>query len=176
MTIAISAGHHPSRPGACYKGFCEHPEAVLWATLVVDLLGYQHAVQVPPGTLREKVGFINGLGCEAAVEIHFNSAVDRDGNRVGEGSETLYYPGSARGRELAERLQSAIAPHFPPDRGVKEGWYRMDPSKGPDYFLARTRCPAVILEPEFIHHVERIRSRRDAACAAIAAALLVDER
>jgi N-acetylmuramoyl-L-alanine amidase len=36
------------------------------------------------------------------------------------------------------------------DRGVKEGWYKMDQANGPDYFLSATKCPSVIVEGYFL--------------------------
>lgn len=174
--ICISAGHHPTKPGACFKGFCEHAEALRWASDIVLELGYRKAVLVPPGPLRDKVQFINDHDPVIALEVHFNSAVNARGDHIGEGCETLYYPGSTGGMLVAEEVQNELAVLFPPSRGVKEGWYRMDPSNGPDYFLARTRCPAVIVEPEFIHHVDRISKLQHPAAVSIAKALLVAER
>ena len=40
------------------------------------------------------------------------------------------------------------------NRGAKEGWYRMDPNNGPDAFLAKTKCPAIIVEPFFLDSSE----------------------
>lgn len=169
--IFISAGHHPAKPGACFGNFCEHEEAKVWASLIAHHVGGA-AIVVPTGTLRQKVEFINSrsVADSLAVEVHFNSAT-LDGMHVGKGCETLYYPGSTRGAALAEYLQEAVEPHFPPGRGCKEGWYQMNPAKGPDFFLAHTRCPAVIIEPEFIHRKAVIQDRREAACVDIARAL-----
>lgn len=168
--ILVSAGHRPEARGACYQTFCEWNEAMLWASRIVQILNHE-ALLVPTGHLRQKVEFINARRPAVAIEIHFNSAVDRGGNHIGEGCETLYMPGSARGRALAEHVHAAYAPLFPPDRGIKEGWYRMDPANGPDYFLRATSCPALILEPDFIHRQSDIQGNRVAACEAIAHAL-----
>lgn len=166
--IFISAGHHPSAPGACYGEFCEHWEAVRWADRIVELLDGR-AIRVPDGHLKNKVAFINSHSdATLAVEIHFNAAVDAEGNPIGNGCESLYYPGSERGRLAAETIQMGLARLFPPDRGVKEGWYRMQKRFGPDYFLAWTRCPAVIVEPEFIHHQSLIQDNRELACVTLA--------
>lgn len=175
MRIAISAGHHPAAPGAAYEGFIEHREALVWQREVVRLLGAD-GVAVPPGVLRSKVAWINAHRPALAVEIHFNDAwIDRngDGNRdhdenPGRGSETLHYPGSRAGLRLAQAIQAELAQVFPPDRGAKEGWYRMNPAFGPDYFLARTRCPAVIVEPDFVVNRDRLWDNQAAGCAAIA--------
>jgi N-acetylmuramoyl-L-alanine amidase len=182
--ILISAGHHPSMPGACYGGFCEHGEAVKWADRIVDILGDDKAMAVPVGALRGKIDFINRQRPSIAVEIHFNSAKiwkdkDRDGEidpdelvHIGRGCETLYYPGSNSGKDAAIAVQELIAEIFAPDRGAKEGYYQMNKAKGPDFFLAKTRCTAIIIEPEFIDNKETITGNREAGCIAIAEALL----
>ena len=40
-----------------------------------------------------------------------------------------------------------------------------------DYFLRKTHCPAVIIEPEFIHLWGNIQRNRAAACVGMATAL-----
>lgn len=174
--IFVSAGHHPEKPGACYGHFCEFPETVAWRDRIVELLGDQ-GVKVPRGYLRNKAAFINSRcpdGVGIAAEIHFNAAADADGNNIGRGSETLHFPGSQAGIHVAKEVQrelSALAA-FQPDRGVKEGWYRMDPKYGVDFFLRKIIAPAVIIEPQFIQHVCDIQKGREAGCKAIARALL----
>jgi len=162
--IFISAGHHPGAPGATFERFIEHDEAVIWSGLMNDSLG-ESGTLVPPGTLQSKVDFINSrlLNGDVAIEIHFNAARDKDNLPVGKGCETLYYPGSENGKHLATLCQEALALCFPPSRGVKEGWYRMDPERGADFFLARTKCPAIILEPEFVHRSDLIIENREMA-------------
>ncbi len=181
MLFALSAGHHPKAKGAQYNGFNEHDEAVLWVDELAMQLG-SDALIVPTGLLREKVAFINSHNCDAAIEVHFNSAII-DGKPVGRGCETLYYPKSSKGKHLAQIIQRSIAPMYFPNRGIKEGWYRMDVpgrvdyhgdvegDEKPDYFLAKTKCPAVIIEPDFVHNSGAIRKHRKAACEAIANAL-----
>lgn len=180
-TVFISAGHYPEKPGACFGDFCEFQEAMSWAVVLTDKLLRESitAQLVPTGFLQQKVDFINGGGPLLAVEIHFNSfKVWEDANKdgiitsnelhsAGSGSETLFFPGSMRGRALAESVQRNLAKVFPPNRGIKEGWYKMNKKFGPDYFLERTRCPAVIVEPEFIHKKNLIQSNREAGCQAI---------
>lgn len=172
MTIFVSAGHHAEKQGARHRWFKEYPEALHWQNCLVYHLGTD-AAAVPAGYLAKKVAFINDHGTrrDLAVEVHFNAAVDEDGNPVGRGSETLYHPGSEAGRRAAERVQATLATHFRPDRGVKEGYYQMDPSNGPDYFLARIPMPALILEPGFIHHHEELTELREAACRDLAETL-----
>jgi len=162
--IFISAGHHPGSPGATCDRFIEHDEAMLWAEKMVHDLGDDNGHLVPAGTLQSKVNYINTriMSGDITIEIHFNSAI-ANGKHVGRGCETLYYPGSESGKHIATQCQEALTLVFPPSRGVKEGWYRMDPERGPDFFLARTKCPAVIIEPEFVHHSEKIMENRDMA-------------
>lgn len=169
--IFISAGHYPSAPGAKWERFIEHDEAVIWAEALVEQIST--AMFVPTGVLKSKVDFINEriMNGDIAVEIHFNAARDSNNNPVGKGCETLYYPGSTKGKSLAEVCQAAMASLFPPSRGVKEGWYRMNPDNGPDFFLAKTRCPAVIIEPDFVHRSDLIMDNREQAIVNLANAL-----
>lgn len=170
--IFISAGHYPSAPGAKFERFIEHDEAILWADALCAELNSE-SLRVPSGVLKDKVQFINEriMNNDIAVEIHFNAALDANGVNVGRGCESLYFPGSEKGKVLAETCQAALTDLFPPSRGVKEGWYRMDPSRGPDFFLARTKCIAVILEPEFVHRAEIIQNNRQQAINNLAVVL-----
>jgi N-acetylmuramoyl-L-alanine amidase len=178
--LFISAGHYPARPGAGYNNFYEHDEAVLWSREIFDALTDLSksddpiAFEVPTGVLRDKVSYINhrAQSNSIAIEIHFNAAVDSAGNNIGKGCESLYMPGSELGQKIAKRLNDAIALDFEPNRGIKEGWYRMDKRKGADFFLEKTSCPAVIIEPEFIQHRDRIQHKRRATCKRIAEALI----
>ena len=169
--IFISAGHYPSHPGAKWERFVEHDEASIWAESLSAMI--DNSMLVPTGTLRQKVDFINEriLNGDVAIEIHFNAARDANDNPIGKGCETLYYPGSEAGKHIATLCQEALAPLFPPSRGVKEGWYRMDPNRGPDFFLAKTKCPALILEPEFVHRSGIIYDNREQALIDLAKVL-----
>lgn len=182
--ILLSAGHYPAAPGACFGDFCEHAEAVRWVGQTAVLIRQQMRVDiVPSGALAAKVAHINSYRREPvllACEIHFNS----DPSHQGHGSETLYCPGSAKSRRAAEIVQSALGRVLPPDRGTKEGWYRMDKpghedypgdvdgDEKPDYFLAATNPVALIVEPAFIHDRDLIERMRAEACEALATALL----
>lgn len=183
--ILVSIGHHPYRKGACYKNFCEFDEAKIWQALICHYLG-EHGLGVPTGVLKEKIDFINAQpDATLAVEIHFNAAVkwvDKDGDgvydegedvHVGKGCETLYYPNSEKGKLAAHIVQDKLSTIFEPDRGAKEGWYKMNKANGADMFLKRTKCTSLIIEPEFIHRKELIQKNRHEACVVIANALLV---
>lgn len=187
--IYISAGHHEKAQGAKYSEggdmFTEYQFTTEWADLIVELLS-ESCIRVPNGSLKSKIEFINKTANKGdlAVEIHFNSAKmwkDQNSNgvidddemvHVGRGSETLYYPGSKTGKAAAESIQFAIEQILPPNRGAKEGWYQMNPAKGPDFFLAKSRCTAIIIEPEFIDNIDKIIKNKNAACHVIASTLL----
>lgn len=169
-SVFISAGHYPASPGADDgHGFSEHPEAVEWMNALAVELGAV-SVLVPTGKLPAKIAFINSLvqDGDCAIEIHFNSAEDAQGIHVGAGSETLYCPGSNSGPVLAQAVQTELAKTFPPNRGIKPGWYRMDPRNGPDAFLTDTHCTAIIVEPDFIHRRGIIQSFREEGVRALA--------
>jgi len=183
IMILISAGHHEKSQGASFAGVTEYDLTVKWADRIALLLG-DDAIRVPNGFLRNKIEFINKQNADLAIEIHFNSAkLWKDWNKnghidegemvnVGRGSETLYYPGSVKGKLAAEIMQQAIGHVFKPNRGAKEGYYQMNPAKGADYFLRRTNCTSLIIEPEFIDNQTAINENFDLGCTLIAATLL----
>ena len=185
--IAISGGHWDRARGAKNEtGFSEYPETMEWARLIHDILRKKEVdvVLVPGEPLQTKIDFINeGVRqgeIDLAVEIHFNSS---PGGR-GRGSETLYCPGSVEGERIADLVQGSLGSIMAPNRGVKQGWYRMDRpgivdydgdidgDEHPDAFLYRTRCPAIIIEPEFIQRESVVRDMRTIACEVIADALV----
>lgn len=184
----ISAGHHKKAEGARFGDVTEYQLSTKWADRIAEIMGDQ-CVRVPNGTLKEKVAFINQFDRKSiAIDIHFNSfkmwkdqnanGVVDDGEMVhaGRGSETLYYPSSKTGEKAARIMQGSISQVFKPDRGIKEGYYQMNKSKGVDFFLARTSCTSLIIEPEFIDNLETLDQNMDSCCHAIASALLDIEK
>ena len=151
MKVALSAGHgkrigHAGiivyDPGAVYYGIAEHDVCLGIVNMVFALcnkIPELELIEIPPDTLQEKVSFINAYGAEVAIELHLNSATD---TKV-RGTECLYYPGSAEGFKIALQLSKTISTNInTPNRGIKER---------PDlYFLRKTRCPAVVLEADFL--------------------------
>lgn len=180
--ILVSAGHHNGAKGATYERYTEFDLALPWRNEIVNNLSYNGHI-VPSGLLRDKVKYINERDPALAIEIHFNSAIAR-GKHVGRGCECLYKPEDHRSRHAAQQIQLDLAPYFQPDRGAKEGWYRMDfpgrvdyhgdvdGDEKVDYFLRATKCPAVIVEPEFIHNIDKIHQNMGLACLAISNALI----
>lgn len=180
MKFFISAGHIPTRPGACHDGFCEHDEAVKWVEEIgkhLDDMSMEW-FSVPVGTISHKAEFINARCTreDVALEVHFNSfAAPYNYHKKVEGCETLYYPGSVRGKQAADIIQqSMLASHrMVEDRGVKEGWYQQNKKRGVIYILRKTICTCLIVEPEFIQHKAEIIAMRDEVCEAIAEGLVV---
>ena len=176
MQIITTAGHYSAKPGATHEGFSEWPETAKWAGLIAQNLidlGVK-ATMVAGGNLSGKATTVNNLcssydGDSLFVSVHFNSY---SGEKLVNGSETLYCPGSKKGEKLAKYVQETLADVMGNnDRGIKEGWYQMNKAKGVDYILKHTACPAIIIEPEFIQQRETIEGKREEACMAIAAAL-----
>lgn len=177
ITVALSAGHHPGEKGAEWNGVTEYPLTAEWAREVGNQLLHKtlpdgrlvNVTYAPQTTLPYKVKAINfRTDIKLAVEIHFNS----DPAHKGVGSETLYMPGSAAGLKAARTIQNQLWQVVAPDRGAKPGYYQMNPANQADYFLRATNCPAVIIEPTFIHD-PNIDLIRVPACVAIARGILL---
>lgn len=165
--IIVSAGHYPDKPGVCHDGFCEHDEAARWVDVIcakLDELGVDN-VKCPTGYLKGKIDFINHRNPKLAIEIHF-------GTGAGNGACTLYQPDSKDGKAYAELLQAAMEKTLSKNGdGSMEGWYRMDKTLGVDFFLRKTKCESLILEPEFIENKDVIQSNRIEVCQNLANAI-----
>lgn len=180
--VAVSAGHYAEKQGAVFDGVTEFDETVPWQTELIGMLREKgiETLYVEPQGLTGKVKQINAGNCDLAIEIHFNAG----GLPTTKGCEILFYPGSKAGMEAARRIQLPLAKAMQTkSRGVKPGWYRMDRpgvvdfygdedgDEMPDYFLRATNCTALILEPEFIQHIGRIRELRAAGVFQISKAI-----
>ena len=192
--VAISAGHNPEAKGAKDRDprnrnefITEFDVTVPWQEELVQQLNefvpeseYLHlrTLSVETGKLGYKVDQINKAKCDLAIEIHFNAGAKTNG------VETLFAPDSVGGKEAAKVIHAQYAPVMDnKNRGIKEGWYKMDRpgvvdyegdvdgDEKPDYFLAKTSMPAVILEPEFMFSVQNARDKMEDACAAIVVAI-----
>lgn len=181
MKVGIGIAHYPAAPGACSGDFCEHAESIIWTEMLRhNLVHFGHDCFVANvGRLGRKVYAINEANVDIALEIHFNG-----GGKNTKGSETLYCPGSRRGKKLATGIQKLLSVAMNNrNRGAKEGWYKMDApgvvdyagdvdgDEKLDYFLAHTKAPAVIIEPDFIPQRDNIVSNRVTGVKAILAAL-----
>lgn len=143
--VAVIIGHSPARPGFSIGKHSEYSEMAPVAGLLVRALMYDgiHAYMIGSGGKRQKIDAINRANVDLAIELHLNAG-------GGEGIETLYCPGSTKGKKLAKIIHKSIKDINPRDRGIKAGWYRQDPERGPVYFLSYTNCPAIITETYFL--------------------------
>lgn len=189
--VMLSAGHYPGAHGACWPAdgdgrVCEHELARSWVGQIALMVREQFpVVEVPAVRLEDKIAWLNayrapdGHRVALAAELHFNS----NDQRRGSGAETLYYPGSKRGKAAAEAIQRRLAQLYR-DRGVQEGWYRMDSpgridypgdvagDERVDFFIRGVPFPAVIIEPEFIFNQAVLEATRNDACTLIAQGII----
>lgn len=85
----------------------------------------------------------NAWGADTFVSIHCNSF----GNPQANGTETLFYPGSSKGRLLAHCIQASMIESFnTSDRGIKE---RQDLA-----VLKYTAMPSCLVETAFISNAK----------------------
>lgn len=155
MKVAISIGHRPARPGYKIKHNSEYSELAPLAGYIIQMLSQKSilAYMIGTGILQNKVAHINKLHVDLAIELHLNAG-------GGHGAETLYCPGSKTGKLPAQKIQDQIVLLGMRDRGIKEGWYwgGNNPGTKPDYFLKKTNCPAVIVEPYFLDNSSERRA------------------
>lgn len=175
--VILCGGHHFDAAGATDgEGNSEFPETRIWADTILRNLHELNVSVCVIGSapIRNKLPTVNAkvqhseLDC-IFVEVHFNSS---SSTKKPSGFETLYCPNSVKGKELASVVQEAMSTVMTgTDRGVKEGYYQLDPNKGIDAMLEKTACPAIIIEPEFVQHFDKITELREPCCKAIAEAL-----
>lgn len=180
--LILSIGHHPESGGARWHDLSEHTEIVRWMNFIFGRLSKYNDISthlVEIGKLPDKVAQVNeivrqtkAMGADVpilAVELHFNSA----GSTYVNGNETLYYPGSVTGKAAAHKFNNEFIGYaetqydmYIRNRGAKEGWHRMDRpnvvdyvgdvdgDETPNYFLRKTSCTSLILEPHFLCELE----------------------
>jgi len=191
--LILSIGHYPERGGAKWHDLSEHTEIVRWMNFIFGRLSKYNDISthlVGIGKLPDKVAQVNEIVRQTkvmravvpilAVELHFNAA----GSTYVSGNETLYYPGSVTGKAAAHRFNEDFIDyalsHYDmhiKNRGAKEGWYRMDRpnvvdyagdvdgEETPDYFLRKTSCTSLILEPHFLCELEGMEDWHQSATA-----------
>lgn len=172
--IFISAGHHPTKPGACHGSFCEHDEAMRWVRRIQALVGSNTSMLVPPMVLRDKAAYINARAPTLALEVRFNGT---QGPTEPPAARTLYTPSNRGSKRLAQGLCVALAGVFKGGKvGTVEGWYKGDKSRGVDRYLAMLDCPTVVVEAGSIYQKETTRKSMNIVCGAIASFLVQEYR
>jgi len=162
MRIAIDCGHNP--PGDLgstsseYK-LAEFVEAHRIVSYVYREL-YEKGFQIVnfAERLKTKVQIVNKSKPDIAIEVHLNSCSDVKQR----GALCMYYP-SQKSRDLARFILKEIGnvsavgiigSALIKKRGVYVGNFRLDPSYPILYFLRKTKCPAVVVEPLFLSNTE----------------------
>jgi N-acetylmuramoyl-L-alanine amidase len=97
--------------------------------------------------LQARADVANKWGADCFVSIHCNSANDPNAN----GTETFIFPGSSKGRMLAEPVHNRVVRALGTrDRGIKEAAFATGWEAQEFGVLRLTRCPAVLVELAFI--------------------------
>lgn len=139
--VFLSAGHGGSDPGAVGYGMKEKDinlDIMLACNEV--LVGHGVTTVLSRATdendaVKDEVKEANASGAGIAVSFHTNAG-------KGDGSESLYYPGSADGKKLSELCEKHVKAIGQNSRGVKE--------RDNLWFLKATKMTAVICECAFI--------------------------
>ena len=147
MKIFLNPGHGGNDPGAVSKNGLKEKDVV---KRICDILaqklrnaGYSVMVYQEQQSFTEVSKEENKSGADLFVSVHCNSFSSSSANGV----ETLYYPTSVKGKQLAECIQNALLNQtglF--NRGCK---LRRDL-----HVLKRTKSPAVLVETAFISNPE----------------------
>ena len=158
MRIAIDCGHNPpSDLGAISTKYnlAEFIEAHKIVSYCYKML-YDKGFEIVnfAERLKTKVQIVNQSKSDIAIEVHLNAC----SNPKASGALCLYYP-TQKSRDLADYILKGIhkvssigivGSALIRKRGVYVGNLRLDPSKPIIYFLRKTKCPAVVVEPLFL--------------------------
>lgn len=151
MLVVIDPGHGGKDPGASVDGYLEKDINLNISLKLKDILIDK---KIDVIMTREKDETVDlKLRCEIAnknnadyfISVHCNSSKDKSAN----GSETYSYPGSQRGRNLAQYVQNSIVEMLgTKNRGVKYAEF---------YVLKYTLMPAILVETAFMSNPENLK-------------------
>jgi N-acetylmuramoyl-L-alanine amidase len=151
MKVFIDPGHGGNDPGATSGDLVEKDLALGISLRLRDRLKASgHLVKMSRVTdlfldLGVRASRANEWRSDVFLSIHLNADPDPDepGMPEAQGSEFWIYPGSVKGRRLAQEIDRAVTDCFikHPARGIKEANFAV---------LRRTKMPAVLLELAFI--------------------------
>lgn len=144
MKILINPGHGGKDPGKVSangnkeaeinKLVADHLQDLLYNKEEFDVLLFQQK-----NSVNEVTNVANKNNVDLVVSIHCNSAIDPMAN----GTETLYYKGSKKGKKVAAIVQKELIKAFKlRDRGIKESDKLA--------VLKYTKAPAIIAELAFL--------------------------
>lgn len=162
MSVLIFAGHNEIEKGVEYKDVFEHDVAALWCRILYQ--AHEDFYKETPflkigknGTLSQKIKEINTTeNIEYAIDLHFNTTTAF--NRSIKGSRLLYLEDDFKSYLTALVLQEKFGKLFPPNRGIKPGFFVSEATKKhrPLIFLSETKVPSFIFEPCFIQDIKQI--------------------
>lgn len=151
MRVFIDPGHGGADPGATHGNLLEKNLVLGIALRLRDRLQAQgHLAELSRTTdfhlnLEPRARMANDWLADIFLSIHLNADADPDqpGMPEAQGSEFWIYPGSVKGRRLAQEIDKVITRNFieHPSRGIKEANFLV---------LRQTKMPAVLLELAFI--------------------------
>lgn len=170
MKIALDIGHQ-SRGDQGAVSACGLSEHEYWAERASflkkewELLG--HTVRIfrreDFGGIIPECRAVNDWGAELAVSLHLNSS---DNGNAG-GHEVIHYPGSRKGKELAQFINGELnGTSGLKDRGIKAPYQ----GRG-NTFLQKIKTPAVIVEAGFLSNPADVNTLK--VCAAQIAVQIV---
>ena len=160
--ILVNAGHGGIDCGAVGNGLKEaEVNKTISATLVGYLKSFGYDVDFYQQTksVNDVWRFENKSNYDLVISVHCNSF-----GSTSRGHEVLYYPTSAKGKKLAQHVQSALVNIVGlRDRGVKP--------RSNLCVLKRTRSVAILVETAFIsnpNEAKLLREKPDTFARAIA--------
>lgn len=152
MRCGLIVGHKKNKPGACNKKYniCEYEFNDQLACDIYDYLKEKKSdtsIQIiRRKTYKSLPDDINKLQVDFCISLHCNAAPASHSGRWN-GTETLYYHTSKRGKSMAEILQKNIVGVLEfRDRGILP---RRTEDRG-GYILRYVDSPCIIAEPFFI--------------------------
>ena len=159
--VCIDPGHGGADPGAVgYNGDAYPNEEDINLDIALKLKALLEAKNIEvimtrttdtDVTLQQRCDIANNNNCDIFVSIHCNSHKDESAH----GTETLHYPGSVNGLDLAKRVQSELVKQIGlTDRGTKSET---------KYVLENTAMPAVLTEVAFISNQSEFNLLNDPA-------------
>lgn len=152
-TVAIDPGHGGAHTGAAYEGIAEKAVNLAVARLLrteLESLGYRVVMTLDGDStvdLYDRCAIANAAGADIFISLHSNASVS---SSTFQGIFTYYYPGSSRGKLLAQAIQRPVcAATGAIDRGILSENFVV---------VRETHMPAVLVEMGFMStHAELMR-------------------
>ncbi len=155
-TVALVVGHTPKSQGAVNDGhgvseFMFNNALAPSVAKHLGLLGVRPIIvyrETSSNGYNRLPGQVNATEADICLSMHCNAFNDKPN-----GSEVLYYHGSANSKRLASLLLDGITDCLGlKNRGLRPVNYEYQGSKNDrgGYLLKKTKMPAVIVEPFFI--------------------------